>query len=631
MKLAGRRIRECRNIVTTPNSRLPPEPDIRFDETGLILGEAFNDSYFSRDDGLAETRKVFLEGCGLPDAWSKRAVYTIAELGFGTGLNVLATWDLWRAHRQTGQTLHFITTEAFLMAADQAAKAHAHWPELADVSRQLLSHWPVRAFGSQRIWFEEDGFCLTILIGPALQSLQAMDFQADAWFLDGFAPSRNEDMWSPALFQEVARLSAPGARLATYSVAGAVRRGLEACGFGVERMPGFGSKRQRLEAVWPGQLDSLPAKPNSVLVIGGGIAGAAAAYAFGRRGIRVEQLDSDPCGQVKASGNPAALIMPRLDRGDTREARFFRAAYLSATRLYASLGGEAFAPIGVQELPGDDRDRMRLDDLAINPPLPPEILGKIETGGLMHQTGGLVYPDRLMLALNQTAIRHPIAASALRYEAGQWQALNQVGQIVAQAEVCVVAAGTQVERFVSLDTHLEGRAGQISLAQVEGALPETAVAGGPYAAAFHGRLLFGATFDSWDLARVDKPSVSASGHAHNVDTLSQIAPDLAARIDLKTAGGRTSVRVAAKDRLPIAGPVAPSTGMDSPGLFVLGALGSRGFTTAHWLAEHVASLACGEPSPLERDVAGAVSPQRFALRRQKSQPQPPHSADKPTT
>ncbi len=615
--------------MTTPASRLPPEPDIRFDDTGLIMGEAFNDSYFSRDDGLEETRKVFLEGCGLPEAWVGQASFTIAELGFGTGLNVLATWDLWRRHRQPGQTLHFITTEAFLMAAEHAAKAHAHWPELADLSQRLLAHWPVRAFGNQRIWFAEDGFCLTILIGPALRCLQAMDFKADAWFLDGFAPSRNDDMWSLELLQEVARLCAPGARLATYSVAGAVRRALETCGFAVSRMPGFGSKRQRLEAVWPGERAGAPAKPSSVLVIGGGIAGAAAAHAFGRRGIVVEQVDGDPCGQTKASHNPAALIMPRLDRGDTREARFFRAAYLCATSLYASLGREIFAPIQVQELPGDDRDRMRLDDLAKNPPLPPELLSKIDTGGLLHRSGGLVYPDRLLPRLAQQASRHPVAASALHYADGQWQALNDVGEVLAQAAACVVAAGTQLDRFVTLHTELEGRAGQISLAQIQGALPETALAGGPYAAAFHGQLLFGATFDPWDLARFDKPEVTVAGHSQNVETLSEIAPELAARIDLKTAFGRASVRVAAKDRLPIAGVAASRSGEQGSGLFVLGALGSRGFTTALWLAEHVASLACGEPSPLERDVAGAVSPKRFELRRHKGQTQPPHLADRP--
>lgn len=601
--------------MTTPATRLPPEPDIRFDDTGLIMGEAFKDSYFSRDDGLEETRKVFLEGCGLPEAWVGQASFTIAELGFGTGLNVLATWDLWRKHRQAGQTLHFITTEAFLMAPEHAAKAHAHWPQLADLSQRLLASWPVRAFGNQRIWFAEDGFCLTILIGPALRCLQAMDFQADAWFLDGFAPSRNNDMWSPELLQEVARLCAPGARLATYSVAGAVRRALETCGFGVRRMPGFGSKRQRLEAVWPGDRLSAPAKPSSVLVIGGGIAGAAAAHAFGRRGIVVEQVDGDPCGQTKASHNPAALIMPRLDRGDTREARFFRAAFLCATSLYASLGGEIFAPIQVQELPGDDRDRMRLDDLAQNPPLPPELLSKLDTGGLLHRSGGLVYPDRLLPRLAQQSMRHPVAVSALRFQDGHWQALNDADEVLVQAVVCVVAAGTQLDRFVQLETTLEGRAGQISLAQVQGALPETAVAGGPYAAAFHAQLLFGATFDPWDLTRADKPDVSAGDHVRNVETLSEIAPELAARIDLRTAFGRASVRVAASDRLPIAGAAAPHSGEQGLGLFVLGALGSRGFTTAHWLAEHIASRACGEPSPIERDVAAAVSPKRFELRR----------------
>ena len=605
--------------MTTPASRLPPESEISFDDRGLILGDAFHDSYFSRDNGLEETRIVFLKGCGLPEAWRSQSHFTVAELGFGTGLNVLATWDLWRNTRQPGQILHFITTEAFLMAADHAAKAHAHWPELADLSGQLLARWPVRAFGNQRIWFEDDGFCLTILVGPALPSLQAMDFKADAWFLDGFAPSRNAEMWSPELLQEVARLCAPGARLATYSVAGAVRRGLEACGFTVSRQPGFGSKRQRLEAVWPGKRESAPAKPASVLIIGGGIAGAAVSFAFARRGVRVELLDSDPCGQSKASHNPAALVMPRLDRGDTREARFFRAAYLCATSLYADVGREMFAQTQVQELPGDDRDRMRLGDLGQNPPLPPELLGRIDNCGLLHRTGGLVYPDLLLPCLSQNATRHPVTAAALRYQSGQWQALNEAGDVLAEAEVCVVASGTHLDRFVELDTALEGRAGQISLAQIDGALPETAVAGGPYAAAFHTQLLFGATFDPWDLGRSDKPDVVASGHHQNRDSLSSIAPELSARINLATAFGRSSVRVAAKDRLPIAGAALPKASQEGPGFFVMGALGSRGFTTAHWLAEHVASLACGEPSPLERNVSVAVSPKRFEERRHRGQ------------
>ncbi|MEY3234792.1 MAG: hypothetical protein RL230_2063 [Pseudomonadota bacterium] len=605
--------------MTTPAVRLPLEPEISFDDRGLILGEAFHDSYFSRDDGLEETRKVFLEGCGLPEAWQSRSHFTLAELGFGTGLNVLATWDLWRKTRQPGQILHFITTEAFLMAADHAAKAHAHWPELANLSGQLLARWPVRAFGNQRIWFEDDGFCLTILVGPALRSLQAMDFKADAWFLDGFAPSRNADMWSPELLKEVARLCAPAARLATYSVAGAVRRGLEACGFGVCRQPGFGSKRQRLEAVWPGKPGNAPTKPVSVLVIGGGIAGAAVCFAFARRGVRVELVDGDACGQSKASHNPAALVMPRLDRGDTREGRFFRAAYLCATSLYAGMGGEIFAQTQVRELPGDDRDRMRLDDLGHNPPLPPELLGRIDAGGLLHRTGGLVYPDRLLPCLSQNATRHPVTVAALHYQSGQWQASNEAGEIVAEAAVCVIASGTQLDRFVKLDTELEGRAGQISLAQIDGTLPETALAGGPYAASFHTQLLFGATFDPWDLSRSDKPDVLASGHQRNLDSLSSIAPDLSARINLATAFGRSSVRVAAKDRLPIAGPASPKVSQEGPSFFALGALGSRGFTTAHWLAEHVASLACGEPSPLERDVAAAVSPKRFEQRRQRAE------------
>ena len=311
--------------------------------------------------------------------------------------------------------------------------------------------------------------------------------------------------------------------------------------------------------------------------------------------------------------------MPRLDRGDTREARFFRAAYLCATSLYAGVGGESFAQTQVLELPGDDRDRMRLGDLGRNPPLPAELLSRLENGGLLHRTGGLVYPDRLLRCLSQNATRHPVTAAALSYQSGQWQALNEAGDVLAEAEVCVVASGTQLDRHVKLDTELEGRAGQISLAQINGALPETALAGGPYAASFHTQLLFGATFDPWDLSRSDKPDVLASGHQRNLDSLSSIASELTDRINLATAFGRSSVRVAAKDRLPIAGAASPKASQEGPGFFVLGALGSRGFTTAHWLAEHVACLACGEPSPLERDVSAAVSPKRFEERRHRGQ------------
>ena len=610
--------------MSPESRRLPPEPQLAFDETGLILGAAFNDSYFSRDNGLEEARCVFLAGCGLPAGWNGRDHFTLAELGFGTGLNFLATWQAWRATRQPHQILHVVSTEAFLMSPADAGRAHACWPELADLSARLLANWPVRAFGPQRIWFEEDGLCLTILIGPALDQLRGMDFAANAWFLDGFAPSRNTDMWSLPLLAEVARLSAPGARAATYSVAGHVRRTLAGLGFEVYRQPGFGTKRERLEAIWPGPASSAPPRPKSALIIGGGIAGAAACHALARRQITPHLIDADPWGQTKASGNPAALIMPRLDRGDTREARFFRAAYVQAVRLYQSLGEDAFAATGVVEWPEDGRDQARLADLAENPPLPPDWLIPGPQAGLVHRTGGLAYPDRLLPALSQSAIRHPVHVASLEASAAGWTALDAQGAVLAQADICIVAAGPNLLKFLSLDLTLEGLAGQISLAPLTGALPDSAVAGGPYAAAFHGQLLFGATFDPWSLDEPRGPTVSLEAHARNQASLAKIAPELANRLDLGSAYGRASVRLTTSDRMPLAGPI-----VGRPGLYCLGGLGSRGFTTAPYLAEHLVATACGEPSPLDRAVALAVSPARQGKRMKMGQDRRPPPEGKP--
>ncbi len=615
--------------MTQFTPRLPPRPHVDFDDRELIHDSTFGDSYFSRDNGLEEARTVFLQGCHLREAWRERTLFTLGELGFGTGLNFLATWHLWRETRSTDGLLHYVTTEAFLMTASDAARAHAHWPELADLSATLIAKWPVRAYGVQRIWFPEDQLCLTILIGDAAQTLMAMDFRADAWFLDGFAPSRNSAMWSPEVLGEVARLCAPGARLASYSVAGFVRRNLEALGFLVRREPGFGTKRQRLEAVLPGQAPIQLPRPRHAIVIGGGIAGAAACDALFKRGITVDLFDADACGRTKASHNPAALVMPRLDRGDAREARFFRQAYLFATAIYRELGADVFEQTGVLEIAQDDQDKKRLNDLAFDPPFPPELLTVEPSGHLFHRTGGLVYPHAALAAMTRHARHHPRRVAAISFENGQWCARDADGQAMARADLCIVAAGPALETFVHLAQTLEGRLGQISLAPVTGPLPTNALAGGPYAAPFQDQLIFGATYAPWDLSATSLPRPSTDADGFNQTQLTTIAPELAERIDLRNAYGRVSVRTVSTDKIPIAGAATLADGSAPAGLYVLGALGSRGFTTAHILADFIAALACSEFAPMAREVVQAITPERFVIRSLKKARTRPAKGHKP--
>ena len=269
------------------------------------MSSQFGDVYFSRDGGLAESEAVFLGGCGLPEAWEDRNRFAILELGFGTGVNFLAVWKAWRAHRKPGAILHFTSVEAFPLERDDAARALQAFPEAAELSAQLLAHWPVRCRAPQRIWFEDASIALTIIQDEAETVLPRIDGPFDAFFLDGFSPACNPALWNEIVMRNLARLAASGARAATFTVAGAVRRGLEDAGFTIQKMPGFGKKRERLEARFaapaPKLKDALAlyprhqgAAPKRVAILGAGIAGAAMAHALSKRKIETIVLDAAP-------------------------------------------------------------------------------------------------------------------------------------------------------------------------------------------------------------------------------------------------------------------------------------------------------------------------------------------------
>lgn len=210
---------------------------------GVPVSAGFDDPYFSLQDGLAETRHVFLGGNDLPARF--RPGFHIAELGFGTGLNMLAAWIAWRAAGAAG-VLRYTAFEAFPLGADDTRAALAAFPEAIAVAEPLLA---ALARGETRI--EAEGLAARIVHGDARDTLPAWDGRADAWFLDGFAPAKNPELWGEALMDQVARHTAPGGSFATYTAAGHVRRSLGAAGFAVERVAGFGRKRHMSRGTLP--------------------------------------------------------------------------------------------------------------------------------------------------------------------------------------------------------------------------------------------------------------------------------------------------------------------------------------------------------------------------------------------
>ncbi len=348
--------------------RLPPRPDLTWKDDGTPVDARVGDVYYSVEDGLAETRAVFLAGCGLPGAWTSGGDHTIAELGFGTGLNFLAAWQMWRAHRKQAGWLNFVSFEGYPLDAEDIARALHPWPELSALADELCAAWPARAKGIRQIVWPEERLTLTLHIGMIEDTLTRAEFTADSWFLDGFSPAKNAAMWDDLLWPEIARCSRPGTRAATFTVAGAVRRGLRSVSFDVEKQPGHGRKRERLEAVFkPADTAAwAPVKTPRVAIIGAGIAGASLARVLRDRGAEVKVYDrADGPGQG-TSGNPLALVMPRLDAGETVQARLLIDAYLSAQAFYKGR-------VGVTETetlhrPRDDREAERFAKCSQIPP-----------------------------------------------------------------------------------------------------------------------------------------------------------------------------------------------------------------------------------------------------------------------
>ncbi len=614
--------------------RLPDLPDLDWKPDGTPVARAFDDVYFSLSDGLEETRNVFLKACGLPERWKDRASFTIAELGFGSGLNFLGALECWcRSERAANGWLHFLSVEKYLMSASEAARVVGRWDALAEFRNALIARWPVRAKGLQRIEFPEFRATLTLYVGDAQDWLSSCEFMADAWFLDGFAPAKNDEMWGPDIYRLMESHSLPGALVGTYTVAGAVRRGLADAGYRVSKQAGFGRKRERLEAIWPDVSEtrnvsdpflSSPRckKVSQIVIVGAGIAGACLALAFRRLGMSVTVLDAGDGPASGASGNPLGLIMPRLDAADTPQARFLLQSYLYALKFYEGAETSACTRLDVEQSPQSDTEIRRFAKLAADPPLDADWLG-FSDGKLIHRHAMLVEPARLVADLMS------LSGADLQYGCD----VTDFASLKAGHDdetVFVFASAMAIKsQLEQMSLPLIAKMGQVDW--VEHASSQTAGrASGSYALRHDRRLLCGATFEA--LADDELPFISEGARTENLRNLTELAPDWAGEVSGSSWQSRAAVRTTTPDRMPVAGvtfdhdvlcseiaPLSKGQIVDGPishdpSCFVLTGLGARGFTFAPCLADLIACHVTGRPLPLARPELEQVSPARFAIR-----------------
>jgi tRNA 5-methylaminomethyl-2-thiouridine biosynthesis bifunctional protein len=594
-----------------PMSKEPPESPLAWNEDGQPRSRLYDDVYFSAEDGLAEARAVFLQGCGLPDAWQGRSRFVVGELGFGTGLNVLALIELWARTRPPEGRLHIFSVEAHPIGAEDARRALARWPELAGLADRLIAQWPGRSQGPHRVELQDLGVILDVAVADVAQALEAWSGRADAWFLDGFAPARNPAMWRDEILALAAERSAPGAVAATFTVAGQVRRGLIAAGFEVAKAPGFGRKRERLTARLPGAAPS-PRPARRVAIIGAGVAGAATARAVRALGGG-EAVIFDAGGRgAGASGNPTALVTPRLDAGLAEPAQLFAQAFRRAVALYEAEPAAVVARSALQ-FAVQPQDAGRFAKIAASDLFEP---GSLETLSPVQTTARVGEAAPESLAFRDALVIEPAVALAawapevrqatvdrLEPDGEGWRLLDGSGALLATADVVIVTSGLAcADLLPGLPlSAVRGQASWTALAD-----PPPAAAFGAYAIPTRNGVLFGATNDRDDVSR----DVREEDHRRNVEALAQGLPRLAERLAGKPLEGRAAIRVATPDYLPVAG-AAPD---GRAGVFVLTGFGARGFTLAPLLAEHVAALALDAPSPLPAPLAAFVDPARFGRR-----------------
>ena len=611
---------------------------------GVPRSERFDDIYHTETGALAQSRHVFLGGCGLPGAWADLPQWLILETGFGLGLNFLTAWHAWRADAHRARLLHFVSIEAHPVGSADLVRAAAAYPELAGMAEALAAQWHGLLPGFHRLVFDGGKVTLTLCVGGVQPMLRAQRFEADSIFLDGFSPRRNPDMWSVDTLKQVARFARQGTGIATWTIARAVRDALAQCGFTVGKRIGLPPKRDCLAGVFAPtwtvrRRDPLPVRveaPGHCAVIGAGLAGAAVAASLARRGWRVTVLDAADGPAAGASGLPVGLLAPHVSADDALLSRLTRAGirstWIELERLLPF--GIDWRATGVLERrsDGDTRVPSGWSDDGPNESWPANAKRlqrsslPFDVPALWHARAAWVRPRRLVQAwLNHPdiTVKYQARVERLVQHGTFWRFVDANGDALVEADRVVIAAGIDSRTFAPA-LPLQPVRGQVAWghapndpnagADAEAELPDVPINGDGHliarvpttdADATGSLWLAGATFDrdSVDLAP------HASDTASNRERLARLHPGAAALLDVLAANTWVGIRCASSDRRPLVGSLDEAAW---PGVWVSTAMGSRGLTFAALCAELLAAHWHGEPLALPATLAKALDTRRLA-------------------
>lgn len=645
---------------------IPAEIDWQTDEFGLCIpvSKNFGDVYFSRTNGLAESRYVFLQHNQLKQRFSELTDYEtfiIGEIGFGTGLNVLATWQLWQQTRPNNQSrLHIITTEKFPLKKTDLQKALDCWQELAPFSEKLLSNYPPPLAGCHRLNFFEDRLILDIWLGDASKSLAQIigNAKIDAWFLDGFAPACNQELWAEEIFQQIQRLSKTNTTLSTFSVASLVKNGLKNYGFSLKKVKGFGKKREMLTATFNAdnpennqqllinqpkytykyprpqknkrsvfQLPNLSKnnhQPLSIAVIGAGVAGLSCAYALAMRGHKITLIDKT-APLAEASGNPRAFLAPKLTSLQRMPKNLHAIGYLAGSRFYQNLTNQSnlaiFQQTGCLDLLS--HNRIQLEEVQDFPAEFAQLLtaeqGKTLAG---VTTGEAIFLEKAGLINTKNFAQAILTQKNIQFIQNKLVNFNQKNQqVIANFSdnthevfdhliLCTALKTCQFLPDIRPFNYSRGQVSWFATNTSTNFLPKLPLKYGGYCTNFdengQNYFLIGASFVRDTL----NTSPKDADHLMNIETLKEAVPDLANNLNISTNWqGRAGLRSQTVDYLPLVGQV----GLADSRVWIFSALGSKGYAYAPICSELLAGLICDEILVLGKNMVEKLSPNRKAI------------------
>lgn len=641
----------------------------------------FDDVYFSQGQGLAESEYVFLQQNRLEQRFrsAQQALFTVAETGFGTGLNFLCCARLWSQSASGNGWLQYISVEKFPLHVNDLSSSlgwiHSSHP-LSPFRQALMQQYPPPLRGFHYLEFPQWRIRLLLILDDALYGLQqllpsthphlAAEYGGivDAWFLDGFAPAKNPAMWQPELFRSIAQLSKPQASLATFTAAGLVKRRLSAVGFEIEKVAGFGRKRDMLRGQWQPccPLDQIPARQHGWMinrktstgercatVIGGGLAGSSMAYALARRGWRVKLLEQQAALAQAASGNDQGMLYTRLSPQRSVLAEFNLFSYLYALRFYQQLLQDNILAEDQLDFCGllqliDSNSLPKLQQAFAGMDQLVQFLPGAQTEqdcGLALNSDALLFPGSGWLsppALCQQLATHPnielltnSAVQQLTPQGQGWQLQLSNGQEL-HSPVVVIANSQQARQFSPTDwLPLKVIRGQVSRARSNARsrqLRRVLCHEGYLTPARQQLHSLGATFDLND----QDCNFRSADQQRNLDSLNKVLPDLFQADDL--IDGRAGLRCNSSDYLPLVGAVpdvaklrqqyaalqrnarrsitTPGAVLD--GLYISSGYGSRGLTAIPLCSEIIAGQICAETPVLPQSLLEAIHPARFIVR-----------------